>query len=283
MNSRRTLIGGIGLVALLGIVAVASRAHTPAGGGTTRGVDGRILLEYVLLFMLALSAVVIPVGIWLFVSGRNDDLAAQLPERKNWVWPLFWFMTGAAVVSVILLRSGWLHSHGHDAKNPLERLLNLGRSTKDSNVASTFDWGPVIVVGSITLVVIAALGFWALQHRRQRTLAKPAAPGAEFAAAVVRTIADLRAEPDPRRAVIAAYAQMEQALGVAGLLRDPSEAPREYLGRVLPQVGAGADSVGRLTSLFERAKFSPHAIDETMKEEAISALDSLRDDLQADE
>jgi hypothetical protein len=55
MNSRRTLIGGIGLVALLAIVAVASRAHTPAGGGTTRGVDGRILLEYVLLFMLALS------------------------------------------------------------------------------------------------------------------------------------------------------------------------------------------------------------------------------------
>ena len=146
-----------------------------------------------------------------------------------------------------------------------------------------FDWGPVIVVGSITLVVLAALGFWALQHRRQRTAAKPAIPAAEFAAAVERTIADLRAEPDPRRAVIAAYAQMEQALGLAGLPRDPSEAPREYLGRVLPQVGAGADSVGRLTSLFERAKFSPHAIDETMKEEAISALESLRDDLQADE
>ena len=262
---------------------MASRAHTPAGGGTTRGVDGRILLEYVLLFMLALSAFVIPVGIYLFVSGRNDDLAAQLPERKNWMWPLFWFMAGAAVVSVILLRSGWLRSHGHEIKNPLAALVNLGKGTKESNVASTFDWGPVIVVGSITLVVIAALGFWALQHRRQRTAAKTAIPGAAFAAAVERTIADLRAESDPRRAVIAAYAQMEQALGLAGLPRVPSEAPREYLGRVLPQVGAGADSVGRLTSLFERAKFSPHAIDETMKEEAISALESLRDDLQADE
>ena len=229
--------------------------------------------------MLALSAVVIPVGIWLFVSGRNDDLAAQLPERKNWMWPLFWFMAGAAVVSVILLRSGWLRSHGHEIENPLAALVNLGKGTKESNVASTFDWGPVVVVGSITLVVIA-IGFWALQHRRQRAAAKPAIPAAEFAAAVVRTIADLRAEPDPRRAVIAAYAQMEQALGLAGLPRHPSEAPRQYLGRVLPQVGAGADSVGRLTSLFERAKFSPHAIDETMKEEAISALESLRDDLQ---
>jgi Domain of unknown function (DUF4129) len=283
MNSRRTLIGGIGLLALLAIVAVASRAHTPAGGGTTHGVDGRILLEYLLLVMLALSAVVIPVGIWLFVSGRNDDLAAQLPERKNWIWPLFWFMVGASVVSVILLRSGWLHSHGHQIKNPLEALVNLGKGTKESNVASTFDWGPVIVVGSISLVVIAALGFWALQHRRQRAAARHAIPAAEFVAAVERTIADLRAEPDPRLAVIAAYAQMEQALGLAGLPRDLSEAPREYLGRVLPQVGGGADSVGRLTSLFERAKFSPHAIDETMKDEAISALESLRDDLQATE
>jgi Domain of unknown function (DUF4129) len=284
MSSRRTLIGGIGLVALLAIVAVASRAHTPAGGGTTRGIDGRILLEYLLLVMLALSAVVIPVGIWLFVSGRNDDLAAQLPERKNWMWPLFWFMAGAAIVSVILLRSGWLRSHGRDATNPLERLLGLGNhGAKDAKLAASFDWGPVIVVGSISLVVIAALGVWALQHRRQRTAAKAAIPAAQFAAAVERTIADLRAEPDPRRAVIAAYAQMEQALGLAGLPRDPSEAPREYLGRVLPQVGAGADSVGRLTSLFERAKFSPHEIDETMKEEAISALESLRDDLQAGE
>jgi len=283
MNSRRPLIGAVGLVALLAIVAVASRAHTPAGGGTTHGVDGRILVEYVLLVMLALSAVVIPVGIYLFVSGRNDDLAAQLPERKNWMWPLFWFMAGAAVVSVILLRSGWLRSHGHEIKNPLEALVNLGKGQKESNVASTFDWGPVVVVGSISLVVIAALGFWALQHRRQRAAAKQAIPAAELAAAVERTIADLRAEPDPRRAVIAAYAQMEQALGLAGLPRQLSEAPREYLGRVLPQVGAGADSVGRLTSLFERAKFSPHAIDETMKEEAIAALESLRDDLQAEE
>jgi hypothetical protein len=32
--------------------------------------------------------------------------------------------------------------------------------------------------------------------------------------------------------------------------------------------------------LFERAKFSPHAIDAQMKEEAIAALESLRDELR---
>jgi hypothetical protein len=36
-----------------------------------------------------------------------------------------------------------------------------------------------------------------------------------------------------------------------------------------------------LTDLFERAKFSTHEIDEPMKERAIAALISVRDDLQA--
>ena len=83
------------------------------------------------------------------------------------------------------------------------------------------------------------------------------------------------------KAVIAAYAQMEGALGSAGLPRRKSEAPREYLGRVLPEVGAGAESVERLTALFERAKFSPHAIDARMKDEAIAALERLRDELRS--
>ena len=71
------------------------------------------------------------------------------------------------------------------------------------------------------------------------------------------------------------------ALGRAGLPRRPAEAPREYLGRVLPAVGAGAVSVERLTALFERAKFSPHAIDAAMKDEAITALEPLRDELRS--
>src|SRR3954470_23696597 len=125
MNSRRALIGGIGLVAMLAIVGVASRAQTPAGGGGTRSLDGRILLEYVLLIMLALFAVVIPLGVYLFVSGRDDELASQLPKRRNWVWPVFFFMAGAAVVSVILLRGGWLHRRGAGFKTWADALRGL--------------------------------------------------------------------------------------------------------------------------------------------------------------
>jgi hypothetical protein len=74
---------------------------------------------------------------------------------------------------------------------------------------------------------------------------------------------------------------MERAFADSELPRRPAEAPREYLGRVLPAVGASTASVERLTALFERAKFSPHTIDATMKEEAIDALESLRDELRS--
>ena len=46
------------------------------------------------------------------------------------------------------------------------------------------------------------------------------------------TLDDLRAETDPRRAVIAAYARMERALAAYGLPRSPAEAPDEYLQRI---------------------------------------------------
>jgi hypothetical protein len=40
--------------------------------------------------------------------------------------------------------------------------------------------------------------------------------------------------------------------------------------------------VKRLTALYERAKFSSHTIDVTMKDDAIDALAGLRAELEAD-
>jgi hypothetical protein len=94
------------------------------------------------------------------------------------------------------------------------------------------------------------------------------------------TLDDLRREADPRRAVIAAYAQMETALARHGLPRERSEAPFEYLARMLRELRVRAASALALTELFERARFSDHVIDAAMKNEAIDALVAVRDDLR---
>jgi uncharacterized membrane protein YidH (DUF202 family) len=275
-GARRLIAGGLVGVALIAAVGLASRAHTPGGGGNTRTISQDVLLEYLLLFFAGLAVVVLPVAVYMFVTGREEE-RPTLPARKNWMLALFLSMVVVSVVAVLLLR--YLHDHHGAHDNPVSQLAGLARHGSTTAGAVRFDWGPVIVVASLVVVALGAAAWFAVERRRVHR--RTELPTVELALALERTIADLRAEPDPRKAVIAAYAQMERALAEAELPRRPAEAPREYLGRVLPEVGASTASVERLTELFERAKFSPHAIDAAMKEEAIDALESLRDELRS--
>jgi hypothetical protein len=73
---------------------------------------------------------------------------------------------------------------------------------------------------------------------------------------------------------------MEQTFAVHGVPREKADTPLEYLARVLEGLSVSTSSARGLTELYERAKFSPHAIDETMKDDAIEALAGLRADLE---
>jgi hypothetical protein len=138
----------------------------------------------------------------------------------------------------------------------------------------------------IALAGIAIGGAWfyyVWRTRKKRTavpLELEQTVAEDFAASIGDAIGDLESEPDARRAVIAAYARMEDVLGRNGLQRRPSETPVEYLRRILLGLTSRGDSVSHLTSLFEQAKFSRHTIDDAMKRDAIAALREIRDDLQ---
>jgi hypothetical protein len=127
---------------------------------------------------------------------------------------------------------------------------------------------------------VVGLGAWAVWRRRR-------GPGAgdDARAAVAAGAREARAAAaipaDPRAAVLAAYARMEAALAGAGLARRASEAPREYLGRLEAALGGGRAPAARLTELFERARFSPHHVDEGLRGDAIAALRSLQTELEA--
>jgi uncharacterized protein DUF4129 len=273
---RRIVLTGAALLGLLAAVGLASRAHTAAGGGRTRALDSDILLEYTLLLIVAAAVVIIPVSIYAFVIGRHEE-KIELPPRRNWMLAVLLTMTAFAVVSIILLGSGFFRRHhGSPSAQPLKPLLDLANRGTRAPRAVRFDWGPVIVV---SVLAAAGLGAGVLMVARRRPPRTRRVVHA-LVLALDEMLEDLRADLDPRSAVIAAYAHMERVLAQFGLPRSPSEAPREYLRRVLPGVGAGAESVERLTALYERARFSPHEIDRGMKDEAIGALEALRDELQ---
>lgn len=138
-----------------------------------------------------------------------------------------------------------------------------------------------IVLAALVLAVFLAWLFW--PAKRSKPVVKPSA--AVAAESVVdgldESLDALRAIPDPRRAIIAAYSSMERSMGRVGLPRLRHEAPMEFVARVLQSLIGLSTDVTRLTDLFEVAKFSHHAIDEAMRADAVLALSHIRTQLVA--
>lgn len=279
-SARRALSVGAALLALLAVVALASRGHIAgSGGGETRHINAGPVVEYfVLVFGLA-ALLLVPVLAISFRQVKDDP--SLLPKRGPWMGRVF--LTGilfaVAAVAFMIYRS---HHHRSSAVgNPPPKGTAHVKTPKLRGAKPVdFDWVPVIVVFSIAGAGAAIGGAYYFQARKRRPLGAQAA--AALGEALDESLEDLRSERDARRAVIAAYARMERALAASGLPRRAAEAPLEYMTRVLRDLlRASAESVSRLTALFERAKFSTHEIGPEMKEEAIDALVAVRDELRA--
>ena len=145
----------------------------------------------------------------------------------------------------------------------------------------------LILVLAVALVVLrnrGAIRAWRWGRRRARTRLEPAealARERDDDAIAARQAVDAALEPlrhpaDPREAVIAAYARMQRVLATRELGRRTPEAPREHLTRVLAERGMPEGSLTTLTSLFEEARFSAHAIPESAPRRAREELEKAR-------
>jgi len=139
------------------------------------------------------------------------------------------------------------------------------------------------LVGILGLLLVLGVVAVATRRRLGPPTWRSGAASDLLAAALDESLDDLREDPDLRGAIIAAYARMERALGAAGLPRHHAEAPLEYMERALLTLDASADAVRRLTDLFEWARFSQHEPEPSMRDEAVDALEAVRDELRAPE
>jgi hypothetical protein len=138
-----------------------------------------------------------------------------------------------------------------------------------------------LIVGSLIFATVAGLvAAVVVKRMRGDDWEREAALSAALDEVLADTLDDLRAEQDPRRAVIRAFARMEKTFAAHGVAREPAETPRQYVLRALDTLGVSSASVERLTKLYERAKFSRLEIDEGMKGDAIDALAGLRAELE---
>jgi hypothetical protein len=283
-ESRRPLLVLGGLLVLLAAVAVAATGTTPGAPAGGRGPSTRFLDLAVSLFAVMM---VFGIGVWgyiLFV--RRDALAAAAATRQRRS-PWATIVIVGVIVALFAVRIRW-GSHGHGLGSGIfDHIRPLSRPSKSSDSAAgayrpEFATWPVMIVLAL---IVMALGAWYLsaRARRSRLTGPTEAVLPALADVLDETLDDLRAEADPRRAVIAAYARMERTLASYGLPRDPSEAPDEYLQRIFGDLEVSRRTVTRLTALFATAKFSSHDVGPDMKQEAISALETMREELRAAE
>lgn len=87
---------------------------------------------------------------------------------------------------------------------------------------------------------------------------------------------------DPREAIIACYAVMEQALAAApGAAPQASDTPSEVLARAVRNRTIGPGSAATLVGLFAEARFSRHTMTEGHRDEAEGALRSVLGELRS--
>jgi len=238
------------------------------------------------LFVLLVAVLIVEFGLLVYVllsylkRRRPDDAGVEKTPSGPWqrlVASLLPFMLIAVLVAVVARREG------DDPSTPLT-LLPPGTllpidGTPGAGTPVVVHWW---ILGGLALFAAAALLCVVLVRwrRRRREEAEPrASDREELLVAVDASLKDLEDDPDPRRAVINAYASMERVLSERGLPRRPSETPLEYLARWAGVLRVGRAAAEALAALYERARFSVHLIDEEMRQEARTALGALRRDL----
>lgn len=268
------------VLALVAVVAVASSGSS-VDAGTDRAPSATLLDTLLSVWFVAVVAGAILVAYGL-VQRRAiaNEIASGRYRRMSIVGYLGFFIVFTAV-------SYWRLSTWkvHQPKAPNEPAFSGAPPTQTTPSGHTevayqpgISWIAIGVV--VTLCIAVVVAYVIAERRARRRPGRERALAEQLAAALDESLDDLRAEADPRRAVIAAYARLERVLSANGVARRASETPDEYLPRVLRGLELDPRAVERLTSLFDRAKFSHHDVDSAMKEEAIEALEAVRNELR---
>ena len=280
LRSWRSVLAIGGLMALLALVAVAAAGRAPSSGASQPSAAPTLLKDYI----LTLSLLSIPIGllivVWAMLMQRVYKDVPLKSKTQLHSAPRT-YIAIAVLVALVAIAIRFADPN-RELQGPLPP-----KGTADPEPAKAsdpsdpyepqFQWLPVIVVGSLVLGIGGAMVLMSARRQREQLAATPIRETLDEVLA--ETLDDLRREQDPRKAVIRAYANMERTLAARGVPRRESEAPVEYLTRILDIVSASGHSVRRLTGLFARARYSPHEIDAKMKEDAIDALTGLRAEL----
>jgi hypothetical protein len=296
-SRRRPLLAALGLAVtvLITLVALAARSSSlQAGDGPTNAGPVIVIVHVIEIGGIALELLAILILIVVFRLARrrdedDDDEAYQEPVRVHWLVRLLSNLLPPLVLAAMIVAI--TRSRPVDQSLELTPIGDFGASPGSGGFAEQvvsnlgLSWWEVLIA-----VVLAVLAFIAILRAFRTYRAPVSTPDEEpevlrqtsaLVSAVGAGLRDARLEPDPRRAVITAYATMERMLAAQGWPRREVEAPLEYMTRLFAERNVRADALVTLTELFELARFSHHVISPASKEHAIGALTVIDQELRS--
>lgn len=244
-------------------------ASAPAEGGTDT-----ILLERVDPGQAQDGTVVLPPGVDLQVQG--DDVVVPGPGGAVTVLP-----PGQRVARP----DGTVVVVGRGAVLEVPEPVPVDPETVPERLARGVEAVLALLLGAFALLAFAPPLVRAAERATgPAPVDVPVPPVRRSPSAVEEGLAEvlraMLADPDPRTAVIGAYARLLVALDEVGFPRRAEEAPHEHLWRSLGPLGVRRPPVHRLAELFVRARFTPHPITDEHRHAAIAALADAVADLR---
>lgn len=235
-----------------------------------------------------------------------EKIAAQIADIPFWKQLVFWGLVFIFIIIVasffspelrkriilyflrfalFVLALFFILTHFRNLFSGLEL---IGAVAPDTNSAPLPDSAPTIFTPpqishsllflvSLGLVLLMALilffsGRWYLRRQRLNREAQPLEAMAEVAR---NSLAGISAGQDWEDAIIRAYARMSDIVSARrGLQRRMGVTPAEFADR-LESAGLPADSVHRLTHLFEAARYGARQASREDKAEAVACLTSI--------
>jgi hypothetical protein len=151
-----------------------------------------------------------------------------------------------------------------------------------------------LLVATIVMMLVWAAGLiFAVRGQRRPVSSSSGPPSADqpprpqasqpLALAAERGLAEMGdLSREPREAIIACYAAMEDALADApGASPQDSDTPSEVLARAVEHDAIHSGSATELVDLFAEARFSLHVMSEEHREIALRALELVLDELRS--
>lgn len=275
---------------LLVLAATAGPLPAPAGDpGAKVMIQLPDVVRTLVLGLLALSAVIL---ISLQRRRPTDDTPGpSRPPRRLPPW-------AAALVSLLplllvvmawyLVSRYWSGAGGQPIEQAFAAIAGLldllTLADKPPTSIPSLDMAIAVLLVLLTLGIFALMVLVALADRLETWWAErggavrtPAIP--EALAAIQ---ADLRTDPDARRAIIRAYGRFERALAGARAPRAVWQTPAEFMRATLARLPVAAAPVRRLTGLFEIARFSAHPLGVEARDAACDCLDQIGTALEED-